>query len=233
MNFDELYENYPQLRSFLLDIPQGIKARCAVKRLCAGTTVVKRKDRLKYVYVLVDGEIKVVSEFENGSIYAFASIFPLSFIGELEVLSEEKEYAVTIEAMTECLIIQINAVDFAGWIEADAGVLLQVARGLAKKMYPTSSEMGNIMFQSSKSKVEYYLAKYCNQKIKDSELLKVEKNRQEIADEIGSSIKTVNRNIKKLKEEGLVSVKKGKIFVSKAQHQRLMEAIKLENKGSL
>jgi len=232
MHFDELYENYPQLRSFLSDIPQGIKARCAIKRLREGTTVVKRKDRLKHVYVLVDGEIKVVSEFENGSIYAFASIFPLSFIGELEVLSEEKEYAVTIEAITECLVIQINAEDFARWIEADAGVLLKVARGLAKKMYPTSSEIGNIIFQSSKSKLEYYLVKYCNQYIKASELLKVEKNRQEIADEIGSSIKSVNRNIKKLKEEGLVSVKKGKIHMSKAQHLKLLETIRLEEKGS-
>jgi CRP/FNR family cyclic AMP-dependent transcriptional regulator len=225
VTYDELFDQVPHLKKIFSGMPADIKSKCTVKKFQAGNTLVKKKDSVKYVYVLIEGELKVVNEFENGSIYAFASLLPLSFIGELEVLSEEQEYAVTIETITECSTIQIKAEDFVKWLECDHLALLTVTRGLAKKMYPTSSENGNILFLSCINKVEYYISKYCNQRIKDKEVLKLERNRQQIADEIGSSVKSVNRSIKRLKEEGLVTVKKGKVYISKSQYLRLLDDI--------
>lgn len=225
MHLDELMDYGPALQRLLSGMPADIKSKCVVKRFPAGSTVMKKEDVLEYVYLILKGELKVVNEFENGNIYAFASILPLSFVGELEVLSEELEYAVTIEAITECITIQIRSGDFEKWIQCDPAALLTVARGLAKKMYPTSYENGNVLFQPGIRKVQSYIAKYCNQRLKNEGALLVEKNRQQIADEVGISVKSVNRSVKKLKEEGFITVRKGKIYVSKNQYSRLLDAI--------
>ncbi len=233
MIIDELIEGSPLFQKLSSKLPPDIKARCSIKRLGPGGIVVKKKDSSKYVYLLVEGELKVVNESENGNIFAYDSILPLSFVGELEVFADEVEYAVTIESIAECTLIQISVNDFIRWLEHDPALLMLVAKGLAKKMYPTSSEVVNIMFQPSINKVEYYIAKYCNDKIKNADLVKLEKKRQQMADEIGSSIKSVNRSIKKLKEEGLVTIKKGKIYVNRSQHEGLLEAVKKQgNKSS-
>lgn len=229
---DELVEESPFFREMFFNLPPDMKARCCIKRFGPGAIIVKRKDSLQYVYLLAEGELKVVNESENGNLYVFGSILPASFVGELEVLAEEGEYAATIEAITDCTLIQINAGDFTRWLEYDPALLMRVAKGLAQKMYPTSAEVMNIMLQPSINKVEYYISKYCCVKIKTSEWIKIEKKRQQIADEIGSSIKSVNRCIKKLKEEGLITIKKGKIYVNQVQHARLMEAVRLGNKSS-
>ena len=57
--------------------------------------------------------------------------------------------------------------------------------------------------------------------------LVVKKTRQELFEEIGITVKTINRTVKKLVEEdGLIGLYKGKITISSDQYQRILEEIK-------
>ena len=57
--------------------------------------------------------------------------------------------------------------------------------------------------------------------------------RQELADKIGTSTKTVARGIDELKERGMVSVQHGKIVITERQFQRLDDAMKHEGETHL
>ena len=46
--------------------------------------------------------------------------------------------------------------------------------------------------------------------------LEIKASREKLSEEIGFSVKTLNRNIKKLEEDDLISVKKGKIIIPEA-----------------
>ncbi|MCX7710176.1 MAG: Crp/Fnr family transcriptional regulator [Clostridia bacterium] len=226
MKLEELINEQPKLKEILSGMPWEISSRCVLKKFRAGSAIIKKDDTVKYVYLLVKGELRVINEFENGNIYIFGRNLPMSFNGELEALSGEKQYAITLEAVTDCVAICISIDDFNKWMEMDHSALLIVSKELAKKMYPTSSENGNILFRPGLVKVQSYLVKYSNDKIKEGETFQISRNRQQIADEIGISVKTVNRCIKKLKDEGLLSIKKGKVYISKNQHLKLAAAIK-------
>jgi len=225
MNFDDLLKSEPQLEKILLGMPPEIRLRCYVKKILAGATLLRKGEKVKYVYLLIKGEAKVINEFENGRLYIYARILSTSFIGELEILAGEMEHAGTVEAITDCRVLAIAAEDFTKWIECDQKILMVVCKGLAEKMYPTSNENGTVMFLSSRSKVQSYIVKNYRERQKMVEPFLLDKTRQQIADEIGISIKTVNRCVEKLKAEGLVFIKRGKIYINKEQYTKLRSTI--------
>ena len=49
--------------------------------------------------------------------------------------------------------------------------------------------------------------------------------RQQIAEETGLSVRTVNRVIKKLKEQDLLKVKKQKIIITEKQYNSMVESV--------
>lgn len=53
-------------------------------------------------------------------------------------------------------------------------------------------------------------------------------SRQQIADDIGTSVKTVNRGVSKLRDAGLITLLHGKISISVEQQKKLRE-LKLED----
>ena len=55
----------------------------------------------------------------------------------------------------------------------------------------------------------------------------IEKTREEIASILGVSVRTINRNLKILKEENLLSVSRKGILITKKQCEKLYEKLDL------
>ena len=54
----------------------------------------------------------------------------------------------------------------------------------------------------------------------------IRRTREEIHEETGISVKTLNRTIRKLKESGMVGIVKGKVTLNEAQQEKAREYIK-------
>ena len=57
------------------------------------------------------------------------------------------------------------------------------------------------------------------------EILVLNKTRARISEEVGISIKTLDRNIRKLEEMNLLTLNKGKIVITKAQYLQMKQDI--------
>jgi CRP/FNR family cyclic AMP-dependent transcriptional regulator len=226
MQLDEAVKLDPRIERILVKMPLSTRSKCTVKKFPVQSGIVRKSFDCKYVYILLKGEVKVINEFDNGTTYTIASMVPINFIGELEALSSQPVYAVTVQTVTDCVTLRIPIQDFIKWLECDAVMLMMIAKVLAKKMYPTSYENGSLINRSSLSKLQSYLAEYYQKNaVHRDQSLPVKKNRQFIADEIGISIKSVNRGLEKMKEQGLVSIEKGKIHISKEQYLEIISVI--------
>ncbi|WP_346354029.1 Crp/Fnr family transcriptional regulator [Azotosporobacter soli] len=220
----DLFKPQEKLAEFLSRVPKEIKERCLVKTIAAGEAITQKGEPVNCVYILIHGDTRVINEFPNGERYSFAHLTPISFIGELEVFAEEEAYACNVEAETDCEVMIVVREDFEKWLKLDAEFLLTVVGVLAKKMYISSFEAGEIKFFSGIRKLQAYIVKYCRT-IKEDEQFLINKKRQQIADEIGTSVKTVNRNIEALKESEMLSVKKGKIYITKEQYAKMVAVL--------
>ena len=77
---------------------------------------------------------------------------------------------------------------------------------------------------SFKSVSYTHLRKY-EQKIPAPEILVLNQTRARISEEVGISIKTLDRNIRKLEEMNLLTLNKGKIVITKAQYLQMKQDI--------
>ena len=208
---------------YILDhMPAEIKRQTTHKVYLPGESIVRKGENAKHVYLLTKGETRVSNEFASGQRYTFGSLDVPDLIGDLEVLAGQQLYAASNEASSTCEVIAMRAETFLQWMHIDNDFAVAVAQLLAAKMYPTSNEAGRVKFQPSQERFEEYLAKRLGDI--ETDLFILHTSRQQIADDIGTSVKTVNRGVVKLKEAGLISLLHGKITINKEQQQALKDS---------
>jgi CRP/FNR family cyclic AMP-dependent transcriptional regulator len=217
----------PKLRQILEGMPNEIKEKCRLKTYKSGSTIIKKGEDIEYVDILCKGELNVVNEFANGSIYIFDSNKAIDFIGEMEVLAGESKAVVTNIAKTDCIVFRISKTDFIRWTTHDNHITLMLAKRLAARSCYISYHQGYSHYYPAIHMIKRFIIEYVKNQIEDSEIVYINKKRQEIADILGLSVKTVGRNVTKLKEKGLVTIKKGKIYVDKKQYEDIVNTLEI------
>lgn len=207
-------------------MPESIRAQISRRTFRPGEFVVRKGERADHVYILTKGTTRVSNEFASGQRYTFAHQTVPDFIGDLEVLAGQEYFSATNEAVTECEVIAMTADTFKKWMRRDNHFACAIAQLLASKMYPTSNENGQIKFQPSIQRLQEYLVKRLD--LAPSDQFVLHTSRQQIADNIGTSVKTVNRGVSKLRDAGLITLLHGKIAISVEQQEKL-RTLKLED----
>ena len=209
---------------YMLDhIPENIRQHTTKRTFQPGDVVVRKGEKADHVYLLTAGKLRVSNEFESGQRYTFASLEVPDLMGDLEVLAGQEHFAATNEAITECQMLSMSAETFMQWMRTDNDFAVAVAQLLASKMYPTSNEAGRVKFQPSQERFEEYLAKRLGDI--ETDLFILHTSRQQIADDIGTSVKTVNRCVTRMRDEGGLSLLHGKITLNREQQERLREIL--------
>ncbi|MBE6102088.1 MAG: Crp/Fnr family transcriptional regulator [Selenomonas ruminantium] len=212
---------------YMLDhMPDTIRQQTIRRTFQPGEIVVRKGDKADHVYLLMAGKLRVSNEFESGQRYTFASLEVPDLMGDLEVLAGQEHFAATNEAITECQVLSMSAETFMHWMRVDNDFAVAVAQLLASKMYPTSNEAGRVKFQPSQERFEEYLAKRLGDI--ETDLFILHTSRQQIADDIGTSVKTVNRCVTKMRDDGDLALLHGKITLNRDQQEKLRRLLNEE-----
>ena len=212
-----------KVKEFIRKIPKDIKENCTLRKIEKGKIVVLKEEEIKKIYIHCKGQMRVRNEFENGFIYDFASIDPISYIGVMEVMANKKMYSSTLETTTDSIILEIYKKDFINWINTDHKLTLDMLHFVSNKMYEQSVKTGEVLAYPAIGILINYLINIFENEDKDEVVL--EKKREEIASILGFSVRTVNRNLKILKEENLVFADRKGIFITKEQCKRLYKKL--------
>ncbi len=227
MLLQELIESQPSLKKMLRGMPKEIQDRCIIKKVKKDSTVIGKGDEIKYIDILCKGELNVINEFANGSIYVFATNKAIDFIGEMEVLANEARAIVTNRANTDCILLRVLKKDFIKWTERDSYITMIIAKRLANRLCHTSCYQGYSHYYPAAHMIERFIIEYVSREIDKVPIVNIKMKRQDIADILGLSVKTVGRNVTKLKEQGLVSVRKGKIYIDRHQFIHLKDTMEI------
>lgn len=229
MNNSLLYKQLEneQAKAFIEKIPENIKDRCKLKKIEKGKLLVLKGNNIENIYIHFQGKMQVKNEFENGFVYSFANIKPIAYIGAMEIMANKKTYSSTLQTTTECIILKMPKSDFKNWINIDQKFTLEVLHFVSKSMYEQSLKTGEVLAYPAICILTNYLINVFENEDKDVVFL--EKTREEIASILGFSVRTINRNLKELKEEKLITVNRKGISITKEQFDKLtnkLESIK-------
>ena len=215
MTLEELRARVPELNEYLKYMPSELNDRYWIHTYPAGTIIHQKDELLEYFGIVCEGSHRVINEFENGNIYMIERNDPIDFVGEVTILAAKPRTSVTIETLTDCTVLYFSRKDFENWIAKDIHFLRLVSRKVAYKLYRSSYNRGSKLFYPPQYLLLDYLVKYLAEEHQTSGM--IAKTRQQLYEETGISVKTLNRTIQKLKADDLVSTVKGKLFLSESQ----------------
>lgn len=221
MNIEEIIKSSEELSKLMENLPLSIMKRLFYKKYTANTVIFYKGDPLNYIYVLLQGEVQISNIFKDGSIYEIHRNDKISFIGEQTILAGDGYASVTITALKDSEFILIRKKDFLKWLELDHKFTLYLLKSLAKRNYNNSQDLGSKGYYSK----EYLLMKFLCSKFEKEEksIVTINIKRQEMADCIGTSLRSLERGVASLRDKNLITIIKRKITVNQLQYNQMMK----------
>lgn len=115
------------------------------------------------------------------------------------------------------------------WMKHDGSALfLRTQKILLELTRQTRNDRKYLMLECM-DRMALYLLEYCEKQYSEKQdrirEIFIRRTREELSNAIGFTEKTINRNIRKLADQGFISVNSGKIFISREQYEAMNDYV--------
>jgi len=212
----------PHLAEILLEMPDEISRTLNISRAEPGAVLAYAGDPFHSVYMLLSGVIRLSYELNTEFVYTFASVRAVGILGETESFTGHPVYKATIICHTRCSYIAMPASRFLAWMRQDAKSLLQMTRYLVGKYSEQVRQDRILLSASGDNRFLYLLIKYYGLYAENG-ICRIPESKENMAEEICVSVKTVSRCIGRLKAEDLLTVKGHNLIITRQQYRILSQ----------
>lgn len=165
------------------------------------------------IYFVIKGKVKTFLINEDGKELINAIYTNGDFIGYTAIL-ENKPYAENAEFMEDSELMLIPAEDFTTLINRDMVVAQQFIKLLTKNISEKEEKLIALAYNSLRKRVAASLMEvYDIFKKSDPNNSKVEISRENLARVVGTAKESLIRTLSDFKEEKLIEIKEGKIYI--------------------
>lgn len=226
------------LQDFFLHCPDSFLPNLMLKSYPANETLISTDDSCSCIYILLKGRLQGIEERVSDTEYRFMEIPAIEIIGDFEIFSQAPARFITLTTLERSLCLIIPAKAYLAWIKEDSHALfIRIQMLVTQWMMQTRSDRKNF-FLDNRTRVLQLLYHECSvfpspagpaSSGKPSPSRSsmggkspaagytVRDTRSMLAARIGCSVRTVNRIVSQLCEEGYISLVHGKIHISPEQ----------------
>lgn len=177
-----------------------------------------------YVYFVLSGDVKGVDYNRTGEAYSFMDFSKMYIIGDFEVFTGSPEYANTIYAAKECKLLMLSSAHYLNWIRHDENALFLRLNNILGNIADERRQDRFFLHKGCRARVINYLIHYYEKHRSSSkEQIRIALTQSELADKVGSNLRSVQRVISALRTEELITIENRKMLLSNEQYLRLVE----------
>ena len=212
-----------QEQGFLANASRKLVESATPLYMKKGSIFIQKGERTEAAYYILTGKMYVQSDFLDGNVYQFSTLGKGKIISDIEILSGTYINAATLVVAEDVMTLKFPLDLFVREIKTNLDFLYYVTTGMATKFYLSSYARGTNLFKEGADKVLLYLIRCYERDEEERSTVRIQKTRDIMASEIGISIKTLNRSIKKIASQDLITMDHGKVLISEMQFQKLLE----------
>lgn len=168
-----------------------------------GSVILFEDDPGDALYVVIEGQVKVVLIGEDGREVILATLKDGDFFGEMSLIDDEPRSAHVI-AMENSNLLVLQRHDFQRCLENNPRIALGLLRALTKRLRLADSKIGGLVLLDVTGRVARLLLEMADEN--DGVVLSKRVTHQQIAQMIGSTRETVSRTMRILAEKNLIEV---------------------------
>ena len=145
--------------------------------------------------------------------------------GSMEILLGQKLYKTTLITVTPCVLLVTAKSNFERWLKQDMKAYMLESNTMVSYLLEQGRRERIFLFMQGTDRVMYlFMQLFEESPLEDSKKV-FRITRQEMSDYTGLCVKTINRAVIKLEEEGYIEKKGMKFVISVEQYQRMREYI--------
>ncbi len=221
MYYHELLQKQPLLQSYASDLPVEIEGAFTIHKFAAKSTIYSKGDSLSRIGILLSGRARALNEVETGYTYMVDQQSPVAFIGAIACLSNNEHASARYEAVTDCELAFVSTKNFEYWLRSDPHFLWAVSSSLVGKLYEyvCNKSAEHRFMPTIYILLKYILSEPMQFSACESPQYVLTKPRHQISEELGVPLKTINRTVVNLVQDGAITLARGKIALTSAQYQ--------------
>lgn len=171
-----------------------------------GHLFLRQGDAPKYLFIFLEGRVRVNRATPKGNEYLMAMMGPGELAGEVEILTGDP-YLCSIESVTTCTVVRFTRKVYLQWLREDPDFSLLVNKLLCQRLRALGTRAAtHLSYPLEYSVLELFKSLPGRE---EAGLLKF--SRSDLADYLGTSLRSINRVLKKLQETGVIAWEEGGI----------------------
>ena len=214
-NFDNVInviEDNRIVRELLKSCPYNLLKCWRIKHYSKGEIILKQGQKCNEFAIIINGFAEIINISEDGRQYCQAIYKEGNYLGELEIF-DGLEYCCNAVAMTNLSILEISSDNFYKLIERDSRFIRILTKDICKSFYSLSLKASEDMMKSVKNRICKLLIEFINDKLYIDNTRKIIIKKSKISDIIGVTNRSVDRVLKDLKDNNIINVKNGYIYI--------------------
>lgn len=213
-----------ELEEYFNSAPVWLMDSFKVVNYKKGETLLHENEVVDRVYIIGTGTVKGVDYRIYGTTYDFIRFEGVYSLGGMEIIMDIDTYRTTLVAATDCTVIVIPKREFEHWLNTDINILKKEAKAMGDYLLTEGrNERAFLFLQGADRLCMMFSDLYANRA--KSDIYEIKSTRQELAEQSGLCVKTVNRAVKKFQEEGLVGRRGNRITISKEQCEKMKDIV--------
>ncbi|MDD2979000.1 MAG: Crp/Fnr family transcriptional regulator [Hespellia sp.] len=213
-------ERRQQFEEYFLSAPDWLLSAIQVQEYGKNTVFIREGEPANMIYMVGKGSVKAVDYRIYGIVFDFMQFEDVFAFGGMEVVQGTELYQTTLETITPCTIAKIPRSTFSQWMGRDIRALKLETKNIARYLMEQSKRGRAYLFLQGSNRFTLYLVDAYSKYQKNGKL-ELRRSRQELADSTGLSVKTIDRSLKKLADNGLITREGSRFVMSQEQYEEL------------
>ncbi len=198
--------------------------RAVPKLIPAKSVLFFKGDPATHLYVVLNGRVKVSAPSDDGKEITFAILGPGELVGEMGVL-EHREHTATVTAMEPTEVAGFNRQDFVALVSQSPALALKLMALLCDRLRVANEMAEDISFLTLPvrlSKKLVALAQAFGQETPKGTRIGIQLCQQELANMVGTSRESINKQLSTWHAEGLVTQDRGYLTIHRIEELALL-----------
>ncbi|GAA0800747.1 Crp/Fnr family transcriptional regulator [Clostridium sp. AF19-22AC] len=222
---DELHtKERDYLNNYLANAPKWLLEAFQIVRIKKGNAFIHENAYVDTVYILVEGVVKATDYRVQEIAYDYARFYPVEVFGAMEFLMGYEEYKTTLITETDCRFLRVSKDQFAKWMLTDIHAVLEQVKAMSVYLLEQVRKERLFLFLQGADRL-FLLFMQIYQKSARHKVCRIRLTRKDLSNSTGLCIKTINRCVKKMEEDGYISREGRTIVIDRDQYQRIKAVV--------
>lgn len=209
-------EQREYLNRYLSNAPRWFLESMQIVRKEKNSIFIQEGSEVDNVYILTEGIVRAIDYRILGIVYDYMWFYSVKVFGAMEILLKMENYKTTLMTVTPCTMLVIPKNTFEKWMLNDMNALHMEIESMGRYLLEQARKERLFLFLQGIDRIIYLFSQIYEQNGGNIQCI-INLTRKDLSERSGLSIKTINRSIKKLEDDGYISRDGNKIIISNDQ----------------